>query len=59
MNHAIYRAAAGLRSEIESIAGTTPVVAFPFSNFAIPGNVTIDEAMTINETMILRLQQHW
>ena len=45
MNHAIYRAAAGLRSEIESIAGITPVVAFPFSNFAIPGNVTFDEVM--------------
>ena len=45
MHHAIYGAAAGLRSEIESIAGIAPVVAFPFSNFAIPGNVTIDEVM--------------
>ena len=52
MNHAIYRAAAGLLSEIESIAGITPVVAFPFSNFAIPGNVTIDEAMITYEGFV-------
>ena len=52
MNHAIYIAAARLRSEIESIAGITPVVAFPFSNFAIPGNVTIDEAMITYEGFV-------
>ena len=40
------------RSKIESIAGITPVVAFPFSNFAIPGNVTIDEAMITYEGFV-------